>query len=243
MKIQNHWSIKELYRELRDSKSAKFYHISFLLTRAISVITLVTFTAPSRDEPLTKYYFEWAVFLFVHILASVYIIKVRPFSWMYDNMIEWVNQAGYVLLITPLVTLNRAEDWTNLKIYVFIYGLLFTPACGLVISSAQLWCIICNKWARRTRVDPKIKYIQNKKLNAQDHTIREYKNETKKEIVKFQRTEEEKFQKSSVISSSHVTNSPISIQNMNRGQDEAVNEYGNIQIKRQKEPIKDEHKF
>lgn len=237
MKIQNHWSIKELYRELRDSKSAKFYHISFIVIRLLSVLILVFCPVTSEDPSSSQkmYYLKWALFLWVHLLSSVYILKVRPFEWMYDNMIESVNQVGFALLVAPLVKLQREPDWGTTEVQAYVYGLLLTPTCALVISLTQLvLIIICRKCSRKTRVDPKIKYVQSNILVGKNNpNIVQWKKDSKD---KDQKSEEGKSEVlSSVVSSRNGFNSPISIVNFHPDKNLEINSLAKTNWKNKKE--------
>ncbi|CAI2373311.1 unnamed protein product [Moneuplotes crassus] len=150
--FHNHWSIHEFFSGIKKSKFAKFNSLCFLLVRFLSVLTIIMIgnaTGRQRSEVSTKdhavYYIKCSLFFVTYLSSTLYVLIVRPYESIVNNIIEGINQINFTLAIIPLVFLRFESDWSSTKEDIYMQSLLSGPMIGTLISIVPLIFLICNK--------------------------------------------------------------------------------------------------
>ena len=105
----------ELFVGLKQSKTARFYTVSWLIKKLIFVSLLLMLAS-------TYLFYVMLTRWLIQISYIVYLVKVRPFEEIRNNFIEVINEIYFTVLLGSLYYLNSKEKWTTTysNIYVWI---------------------------------------------------------------------------------------------------------------------------
>ena len=105
----------ELFVGLKQSKTARFYSVSWLIKKLIFVSLLLMLAS-------TYLFYVMLTLWLIQISYIVYLVKVRPFEEIRNNFIEVMNEIYFTVLLGSLYFLNSKEKWTTTysNIYVWI---------------------------------------------------------------------------------------------------------------------------
>ena len=94
MKNKNSY-FKEFINGFKETKKARLYFSFFMLRRLLSVILLI-----AAQE--MWYGLKLILFVAIHFTVMIYVIIIRPFEKVKDNIIEVTNEIWYSVLISCL---------------------------------------------------------------------------------------------------------------------------------------------
>jgi hypothetical protein len=119
----------ELFAGLKDTNKARTYSFVALSRRALFVFFLVGFSFLSELSLV-------AGMAFIQIIYLAYIIMLRPFDNLSNNIIEIINEIFYLVLIILLFYLTEESIWTDFASKVYL-GIIVgnTMLIGLVVLS------------------------------------------------------------------------------------------------------------
>ncbi|CAI2381390.1 unnamed protein product [Moneuplotes crassus] len=123
---KKYWPCVEYFNGIKPTKFSKLYSSLFMLVR-LSLISLLIFGQSIGSHDKATYFY------LVNIAYGAYLILVRPFENLQDNIIEIINQIIFCCLAIPLSWLNTEEAWTPFyeKYYTTIF--IVSPAIGSII--------------------------------------------------------------------------------------------------------------
>ena len=128
---------KQLFDSIRETNAARSFIIKYLFQR-ITFCLIAALWVPSNTYP------KLGVYSSMQLVFFIYIIVLRPFDNIKDNLLEIVNEGHYVVLTSSLLFLNSESKWSQTmeiayiaiifsnNIIVCLLGLLF-----LVRSAAK----------------------------------------------------------------------------------------------------------
>jgi hypothetical protein len=80
-----------------------------------------------------------SIFVTVQFLYSAYVIVLRPFQEVKDNIIELMNETIFFTLGANLIYFNSKENWTELVENIFLYTIMGNNSMiSLIMISNQL---------------------------------------------------------------------------------------------------------
>ena len=111
--IKEHNKLEEFFNCLEENKKSRFWIWLLLLRRTLFVVLLVTWASfPSRQI--------LGVLIFLQVLYYGWLIYVRPYKEIKENIIELLNEAYFITIIVVLIFFNTENDWTQFKINTII---------------------------------------------------------------------------------------------------------------------------
>ena len=114
---EKHSKLEEIFNGLKMQKSSKLYVSTLLIRRALFVVLLITLTSIQ----------SWLLISILSLFQFwylVYIIILRPFKSIKDNIIEISNELYFSILLSSLTFLNSETDWNSsiTNIYMWVIG-------------------------------------------------------------------------------------------------------------------------
>lgn len=111
---------RTFYSGLKDTKLCRFFNNMFMIRRIIFVTLLIMLY--ENDKMIRLYWLTG-----VQLLYVVYMLILRPFTTTKDNVLELINEIGYLLICGAFIYFNKESRWTNTISWVFwsaIIGIL-----------------------------------------------------------------------------------------------------------------------
>ena len=113
---ENHNKLGEFFSGLKMLKKFKLYVFVLIIRRTLFVISFVTCVS------ITSKYVIGAI-AFLQLIYLGYICYLRPFKEFKDNLIEIMNEAYFLLLLSSLLYLNTADKWSSTFISIYMWVL------------------------------------------------------------------------------------------------------------------------
>ena len=127
-----HNKIGELFSGLKMQKTKKLYVPLMLFRRSIFVVLLISLiTIPSQ--------ILIGLLLFIQLMYAAYIIIVRPFKEVKNNIIECINEIYFSILLGVLIILNEKDNWSSGITITYVY---FISSNTIVILIVVLGMIL-----------------------------------------------------------------------------------------------------
>jgi cysteine-rich repeat protein len=117
--------INELSVGLKTNLYAKVYQVVLILRRVVLVSWMVWFKFTSQ---MTFLIFP-TIYQFLHIC---YILIVRPFTRVKDNIIEIYNELAFTLMLSGLIYLRKESKWNEEFTDTYVY-LMMTPGIFMML--------------------------------------------------------------------------------------------------------------
>jgi len=150
---KQHSKSKELVAGLKDSKAARVFTTLLLLRRLVFCTWLIMFS-------FTGYYYLVSGMLLVQILYTSFMIVVRPFKEPANNLIEWLNEIFFLLIVAYLMKYNSKQAWSPMPTKIYIYILMLNNIVVVsiisVVGITQLIKKLCSKKKPNTFKIPQI---------------------------------------------------------------------------------------
>jgi hypothetical protein len=143
---------EELFSGLKETTKGRLNSIIFLVSRFLFVFVVVAF----EDIPVVV---KVIMFGLIQACYVVYLVIVRPFEQVKDNIIEWFNQISYLFLVSSLVFLNTEEKWGNMQKNTYMYTLILVSLFGPLMSIIFLIFVLTLK-TKRWIATPKTRVTQ-----------------------------------------------------------------------------------
>jgi len=132
------FKFQQYYASLKITKWARLYHL-FDLIRKLSFCTwLIMFLFRPNFERV-------AAFSLVQILFLSYVLVVRPFSLIRDNIREIVNEILFTFYSISWFFLHSKEDWNDNYIYIFIGSVTLNTIFGTLVATTILLITLKSK--------------------------------------------------------------------------------------------------
>ncbi|CAI2379876.1 unnamed protein product [Moneuplotes crassus] len=126
IKDDKFWLCKEYFSGVKEGRYSKLYSSLFLLLRLLSVFLLIFGNSLPSSCKATG-------FLLLNGGYGAYLLIVRPFVNLQDNIIETINQILFCCLIVPLIWIDTESDWSAFYESYFTQILMITPMIGGLI--------------------------------------------------------------------------------------------------------------
>lgn len=121
----------------------------FFLRRALLTIIVILFVEYSLMVKLT-------VYTSIQVAMLWYVIIVRPFEEIKDQITEIVNEIIYLFLVCFLFVFNKKGDWDKFSEQIFIWTIIGNNILLIVIALFALVISVIQKF-RKTKVTAKVK--------------------------------------------------------------------------------------
>jgi cysteine-rich repeat protein len=126
LKRKKNWAT-ELFTALKKNQASRFYQMTLMLRKAILIVWMVWFEFNLK-----------LIYLLVPSLCQLahlgYIIIVKPFSSIRDNVVEIFNEIIFTLILSGLVHLNEEESWSDIFVEIYFY-LIISPGVFIILIS------------------------------------------------------------------------------------------------------------
>ncbi|CAI2380394.1 unnamed protein product [Moneuplotes crassus] len=142
--VKKYWPCIEFFSGVKEGRYSKLYSSLFLLLRLLSVSLLIF----GNSLPSS---YKAAGFLLFNGGYGAYLLAVRPFENLQDNIIEAINQILFCCLIVPLIWVDTESDWNASYESYFTRILLLSPAIGCVICFIFLIKSICTLFCKKKK--------------------------------------------------------------------------------------------
>ena len=106
-------TFEELFKEKKNSKTAKFHSISQIIRSTLIILFLMMLD-------FLNIYIKLAVFLIFNLSYFIYIVFTRSMVSIKENFIEIQNEILLFILTWILFFWNQKSDWSKTIEYVFI---------------------------------------------------------------------------------------------------------------------------
>ena len=119
LNIKSKWAkfsvFNGFYSGIKDKKFQRLYTPLLLLRRIVFISWLIIFRS------FTNTFIVLGLFI-VQLSYMVSLFSLRPYKGVKDNLIEWINEIFYAVLLCNLFYFNSTARWSDLvtKIYVWI---------------------------------------------------------------------------------------------------------------------------
>ncbi|CAI2381600.1 unnamed protein product [Moneuplotes crassus] len=150
---EKYWLCVEYFNGIKPKKYSKLYSSMFMLMRLL-LTSCIIFGQPART-------FDKATFFYLlNILYCIYLIIIRPFENLQDNIIEVTNQTLFCCLAVPLPWLNTKESWNPFYEDFYTTILITSPSictlvCLIFLLKSLLTYILRHKSPHRQPTTPK----------------------------------------------------------------------------------------
>ena len=124
-------ALRVFFEGVKDRKYAKSNGIMFLFVRILSV-----FVVMALEDVV--YHGKVGAFVVVQLLYAMFLVIVRPFEKVKDNIIESINQIIFFVLSIPLIHLNHENEWRDTYEETYITVLMFGPLIGGLVTLIDL---------------------------------------------------------------------------------------------------------
>ena len=108
----SHNKFGEIFHGVKMQRKNKFYVPVLFIRRAIFVILLMTLTS-------IQSWILISILSFIQLWYLVFIIILRPFEYIKDNIIEISNEIFFCILLSILIFFNSEENWSPKKTEVY----------------------------------------------------------------------------------------------------------------------------
>ena len=123
---------KQLFEETKDSNFARFNPNKYLIQRLLLWMIAVLWNNGSV-------YIKLGVYSIIQLCCFIYIIGVRPFNNIKENVFEVINDGLYLILVVLLFQLESESTWTKLFQIIYICIIFMNNILIFIIS---LLCFI-----------------------------------------------------------------------------------------------------
>ena len=123
--LDNYIPLKELLGGQRHSRCSRLYSTVLLTRRAIFVILLIFGSSLNNISLVVP-------MIIIQLIYMLYLVIVRPFKLVKDNLIEITNECFYCLLLCLLSYYNTENRW--IAVIENIYFLLIVLNSAVIIS-------------------------------------------------------------------------------------------------------------
>ena len=125
-----HNKIGEFFSGLKMQCKFKLYLLILIIRRTFFVTCLITWAFISSRLLI-------GILAIVQLIYFAYIWYLRPFAKFKMNLIEILNEAYFILLLSSLIFLNEESNWSSTKtsIYQWVLVSSFILTLGITIST------------------------------------------------------------------------------------------------------------
>lgn len=138
--------MEEIFDGLKPKHLAKLYHFAFTLRRLI-IVAIVIF----MEHILTSV--RLFTFIMFQFCAFLYVIYVRPFDNIKDNLIEIVNDSVYVILSIMMMFLDQINFKSSILMMPMVYLVMLNGAIVILITYTSIVIDIIKKLKRKKKVN------------------------------------------------------------------------------------------
>ena len=118
--------LREIYKGLKDGKLAQLYFVVSTTRRLLLIAVLILLQT-------MHFYAKMCMLMIIQISYLIYLLAVRPFESIRDNLIEILNEL-IILFISLILTIYSSESaWTGSIDSIVINTSLFNNIMILVI--------------------------------------------------------------------------------------------------------------
>uniref|UniRef100_A0A7S3KLA0 Uncharacterized protein n=1 Tax=Euplotes crassus TaxID=5936 RepID=A0A7S3KLA0_EUPCR len=117
----------EYYSGLKEETKSRMNTLIFLIVRILSVIIVLCLKS-------IWYKAKSSLYAVVHVIFSVFLLKVSPFEETKDNINEKILQINYFLACLPLIYLDHESRWSSTFEDIYSALLLSGPILCLLVS-------------------------------------------------------------------------------------------------------------
>ena len=130
----------KLFESIKDSKFARLNSLKFLMQRFLFwIISLIpTFNID---------YVKISLFSSIQFISFLYIVIIRPFENVKENLFEIINDSFYFVLWVLLLYLNESSHWTRPFQIVYMWIILSNNIVVFIISlTFSIWQLLKKIW-------------------------------------------------------------------------------------------------
>ena len=194
--------LAEIYDGFKDTHASKLYMFVFLLKRFLMACVIVFL----RNANV---WLRCILFTIIQLFVLLYLIIIRPFDWVKNNLIEPINEATCLILSIVITIHNDESKWFDGLDGYLIYFLVLV---GVVITA------IIN-------IEMIVSWIQNYRERKAKKRAEQYQENAEEPMENERRsTEEQAIHQESESNQSYCHN-----QNQNKQKTHKQGEYSNIQ--------------
>jgi cysteine-rich repeat protein len=115
---------QEFFSGLKKTNSGISFNLIILLRRGVVISWLVWF---SWFSPII-HIISTSLLQFIHLCI---VIAIRPFDNIKDNIVEWINESTFFIVLSGLTYFKDASKWSKASTNCYLYLMLFP---GIFIS-------------------------------------------------------------------------------------------------------------
>ena len=155
LRTQRHRCLSEFVSGLRDTNKCKVFTIMFLTRKIILVVWVVV------SQGLHPILIASVASLF-QILYTIWLIVMRPFKEVSNNLVEIINEIIFAVVLGWLIIFSTESMWSGGLTSIYMYILV---ANNLVIVAVLLMCLFVNVVLKIKRCLTKKSQVDTRKKN------------------------------------------------------------------------------
>ena len=134
LRENSHNKLGEVFTGLKTQNKFRIYTPILMTRRMIYVLILISITSISSKIVI-------GILSAVQIGYGVYIVYLRPFSRVKDNLIEILLETYFITLIFTLIFSNTSSDWSSFLISAYMWIIASSNIVVLLItlSKERVW--------------------------------------------------------------------------------------------------------
>ena len=126
----NHNKLGEIFTGLKTQNKFRIYTPILMTRRMIYVLILISIISISSKIVI-------GILSAIQIGYEVYILYLRPFSRVKDNIIEILLETYFLVLLFGLIFLNASSDWSSFIISAYMWIIASSNMVVLLITLSK----------------------------------------------------------------------------------------------------------